>query len=256
MAEPVIALNGLTVRLGKSEILHGLTDLNDEGIGIVLTTHDLNGMAAHLPHLVCVNGHLVASGTPHEIITPHVLEAIPYHKRFDREATKEQRLAYHAHPDYYAAITGATKDWTEGTSSASYALYPEAMKMVHASTMQSQMESGGAWVGSPEEINAIIEKLVDRVGPFEHAVHPAPVRGGELAQRAAVQEQDHATAAASFGPPAMRAPTSLVNERTTSTAFVDVAAASWIARVFASMSTWPKNCVSGAGAALATPGPF
>lgn len=71
--------------------------------------------------------------------------------------------------DYYAAITGATKDWTEGTSSASYALYPEAMKMVHASTMQSQMESGGAWVGSPEEINAIIEKLVDRVGPFEHA---------------------------------------------------------------------------------------
>ena len=32
------------------------------------------GMAAHLPHLVCVNGHVVAEGSPREVIVPHVLE--------------------------------------------------------------------------------------------------------------------------------------------------------------------------------------
>ncbi len=59
----------------RHEMLHLLDDLNQEGIAVVLTTHDLNGIAAHLPHLVCVNGHIVAQGTPEEVITPDVLEA-------------------------------------------------------------------------------------------------------------------------------------------------------------------------------------
>ena len=55
-------------------MLHLLGDLHEDGISIVLTTHDLNGMAAHLPHLVTVNGRVVAEGTPQEVITPDVLE--------------------------------------------------------------------------------------------------------------------------------------------------------------------------------------
>jgi ABC-type cobalamin/Fe3+-siderophores transport system ATPase subunit len=31
-------------------------------------------MAAHLPRLVCVNGHIIAEGPPREVIVPHVLE--------------------------------------------------------------------------------------------------------------------------------------------------------------------------------------
>lgn len=58
----------------RHAMLHLLSDLHEEGISIVLTTHDLNGMAAHLPHLVTVNGHVVAEGTPHDVITPEVLE--------------------------------------------------------------------------------------------------------------------------------------------------------------------------------------
>jgi zinc/manganese transport system ATP-binding protein len=58
----------------RHDVLHLLADLHEEGVAIVLTTHDLNGMAAHLPHLVCVNGHIVADGTPAEVITPNVLE--------------------------------------------------------------------------------------------------------------------------------------------------------------------------------------
>ena len=58
----------------RHDMLHLLADLHEDGIAIVLTTHDLNGMAAHLPHLVTVNGRIVAEGTPNEVITPDVLE--------------------------------------------------------------------------------------------------------------------------------------------------------------------------------------
>lgn len=58
----------------RHDVLHLLADLHEEGIAIVLTTHDLNGIAAHLPHLVCVNQRIVASGTPEEVMNPDVLE--------------------------------------------------------------------------------------------------------------------------------------------------------------------------------------
>ena len=58
----------------RHDMLHLLADLHEDGISIMLTTHDLNGMAAHLPHLVTVNGRIVAEGTPQEVITPDVLE--------------------------------------------------------------------------------------------------------------------------------------------------------------------------------------
>jgi zinc/manganese transport system ATP-binding protein len=58
----------------RHDILHLLADLHEDGVAIVLTTHDLNGMAAHLPHLVCVNHRIVADGAPREVITPSVLE--------------------------------------------------------------------------------------------------------------------------------------------------------------------------------------
>src|SRR5207244_9722960 len=45
--------SGVDVRT-RHNVLHLLGDLNADGLAIVLTTHDLNGMAAHLPWLVCL----------------------------------------------------------------------------------------------------------------------------------------------------------------------------------------------------------
>ena len=59
----------------RHDMLHLLGDLNAEGLAIILTTHDLNGMAAHLPHLVCVNHRIVGEGSPEDVLTPPVLEA-------------------------------------------------------------------------------------------------------------------------------------------------------------------------------------
>lgn len=58
----------------RHDVLHLLADLHEDGVAIVLTTHDLNGIAAHLPHLVCVNHTIIADGSPNEVMTPDVLE--------------------------------------------------------------------------------------------------------------------------------------------------------------------------------------
>lgn len=58
----------------RHEILHLLRQLNESGLAVVLTTHDLNSVAAHLPSVVCLNREVIASGVPREVLTPSVLE--------------------------------------------------------------------------------------------------------------------------------------------------------------------------------------
>lgn len=62
----------------RHEILHLLAELHRPagggGVTIVLTTHDINGLAAHLPRLVCFNRTVIADGPPAEVLHPYVLE--------------------------------------------------------------------------------------------------------------------------------------------------------------------------------------
>jgi ABC-type Mn2+/Zn2+ transport system ATPase subunit len=64
---------GVDVRT-RHDVMHVIHELHHEGLAIVLTTHDLNGIAAHLPRLVCLNREVIAAGRPAEVITPEVLE--------------------------------------------------------------------------------------------------------------------------------------------------------------------------------------
>jgi ABC-type Mn2+/Zn2+ transport system ATPase subunit len=57
----------------RDDVLHLLADLNGDGMTIVLTTHELNSVAAHLPWVVCVNRRVIAEGDPDEIFTSAVL---------------------------------------------------------------------------------------------------------------------------------------------------------------------------------------
>jgi zinc/manganese transport system ATP-binding protein len=57
----------------RDDILHLLADLNGEGRTIVITTHELNTVAAHLPWVVCVNGRVIAEGDPDDIFTSDIL---------------------------------------------------------------------------------------------------------------------------------------------------------------------------------------
>ena len=65
--------SGLDVRT-RHDVLHLLDDLNADGLTIVLTTHDLNGIAAHLPTVVCLNRSVIGAGRPDEVLVPDVLE--------------------------------------------------------------------------------------------------------------------------------------------------------------------------------------
>lgn len=59
----------------RHDVLHLLAELNHDGVTVVLTTHDLNSVAAHLPQVVCLNRRVVAYGAPAMVFTPGVLEA-------------------------------------------------------------------------------------------------------------------------------------------------------------------------------------
>jgi ABC-type cobalamin/Fe3+-siderophores transport system ATPase subunit len=65
--------SGVDVRT-RHEVLHLRADLHDEGVSIILSTHDLNGLAAHLPRLVCLNSEIIADGSPVDVLTPEILE--------------------------------------------------------------------------------------------------------------------------------------------------------------------------------------
>ncbi len=58
----------------RHDMLHLLAELNAEGVAILLTTHDLNGVAAHLPQLVALHTSIIAQGTPHQVINGSVME--------------------------------------------------------------------------------------------------------------------------------------------------------------------------------------
>lgn len=70
MDEPT---SGVDVRT-RHDVLHLLDDLHHDGLAVVLTTHDLNGIASHLPHLVCLNTEVIGAGAPREVLTADVLE--------------------------------------------------------------------------------------------------------------------------------------------------------------------------------------
>jgi ABC-type Mn2+/Zn2+ transport system ATPase subunit len=62
----------------QEDILHLLADLNRDGMTILMTTHDLNAAAAHLPWVVCLNRTVIAQGTPDDVFVPETLNAT-YH---------------------------------------------------------------------------------------------------------------------------------------------------------------------------------
>jgi zinc/manganese transport system ATP-binding protein/zinc transport system ATP-binding protein len=58
----------------RNEVLLLLAQINQSGVTVILTTHDLNSVAAHLPKVVCLNRQLIASGNPYEVFNEEVLE--------------------------------------------------------------------------------------------------------------------------------------------------------------------------------------
>lgn len=57
----------------RAEMLGLVDELSRDGLTIVMTTHDLNWVASHLPRIVCLNQTVQADGSPLEVLRPDVL---------------------------------------------------------------------------------------------------------------------------------------------------------------------------------------
>ena len=63
---------GVDLRTAEN-MLHMLADLNRQGMTILMTTHDLNSAAAHLPWVICLNRRIIAQGSPDDVFTVEIL---------------------------------------------------------------------------------------------------------------------------------------------------------------------------------------
>lgn len=77
IAEPELLVldeptTGVDMRSAE-DIFHWLAHLNQTGMTIVLTTHDLNMAAAHAPWMVCLNQRIIAQGMPEIVLTEPIL---------------------------------------------------------------------------------------------------------------------------------------------------------------------------------------
>lgn len=66
---------GLDIQ-SRDDVIHFLHEINHQGVAIVITAHDLNWVAAHLPWTVCLNRRIIAEGKPHEVFTAAVLKEV------------------------------------------------------------------------------------------------------------------------------------------------------------------------------------
>src|SRR4029077_9073293 len=71
--------------------------------------------------------------------------------------------------EYFRALNEAVGDWSRGTTSKDYRDYDTSMRRLRSFPLDGQIESGGAWVGTPDEVKAIIHRVIGSIGRFEHA---------------------------------------------------------------------------------------
>ena len=57
----------------RDEVMHLLDELNHQDVTVIMTTHEINAVAAHLPWVVCLNGGIVDEGPPARVFTPETL---------------------------------------------------------------------------------------------------------------------------------------------------------------------------------------
>ncbi|MGB6747636.1 MAG: hypothetical protein WBE51_06440, partial [Xanthobacteraceae bacterium] len=70
---------------------------------------------------------------------------------------------------YFEALVESAGEWTQGTTSKDYQGYDKSIGRMKGFSLEGQIETGNAWIGTPGEIKDIIRRFQETVGPFEHA---------------------------------------------------------------------------------------
>lgn len=94
---------------------------------------------------------------------------LAFHLFVDSDGERARRIAKPRLEAYLHAILAASSDWAAGTSSKDYAGYDKMVQKLRDETFETQVESGSAWIGTPNEVCATIRRLQQTFGDFEHA---------------------------------------------------------------------------------------
>ena len=94
---------------------------------------------------------------------------VAFHMFCHEDAIHAREIARAPFDGYFEALNECVAEWADGAQSKDYSGYKESMQKLQSTNMDKQIESGGAWIGSPLEIRGIIDKCLDFIGPFEHA---------------------------------------------------------------------------------------
>ena len=93
---------------------------------------------------------------------------LAFHMFCHEDGKKARDLARSPFTNYLASLVDSACDWTQGLSSADYPGYDKIIAGLKASTMENQIASGAAWIGSSDEIVTTIRTMQANVA-FEHA---------------------------------------------------------------------------------------
>jgi len=94
---------------------------------------------------------------------------LAFHMFCHPNAAEARRIAKAPVDNYLKSLCDAARDWNEGLSSDDYPGYDKLIDILSKETMESQVEKAAAWIGTPSEIIALIQRLYAEYDGFEHA---------------------------------------------------------------------------------------
>jgi alkanesulfonate monooxygenase SsuD/methylene tetrahydromethanopterin reductase-like flavin-dependent oxidoreductase (luciferase family) len=94
---------------------------------------------------------------------------IAFHMFCHEDAKRAREIPRPQFEDYFVALFESAGEWTKGTASKDYKGYDESIGRMKNFTLENQIDSRGAFVGTPDEIKGIIRDFEQKNGKFEHA---------------------------------------------------------------------------------------
>jgi ABC-type Mn2+/Zn2+ transport system ATPase subunit len=59
--------------ISRENIVQKLIQLNNNGITIIITTHDIDGVAKKIPWVICLNREIISQGNPNTILSENII---------------------------------------------------------------------------------------------------------------------------------------------------------------------------------------
>ncbi len=94
---------------------------------------------------------------------------LAFHMFCDADGDRARAFASPFIDEYLSSLVEAASDWLDGRTSQDYPGYDKVIAKLRQSRAADQIDSGAAWIGSPEEIIDQIRRTQDAFGSYEHA---------------------------------------------------------------------------------------